>query len=159
MGGFIATEALAYNDTGKMQQAITLLDYAKSHGQANTQFLNLVKDHRAPELDTGNSEKTSLSSLISGVETNALRFKRDYAGKTVTFDAMVESVSYQSIVKKTSLNLKTLTGSGFSGCYLTGAMEDKAIDLNKGQTITVTANVSVYDSILGSSLSLKNCQI
>jgi len=158
MGGFMATEALAYGDNDKMAKAITLLDYAKSHGQTNTQFLNLVKDHRAPELDTGNTEKTSLSTLISGVETNALRFKRDYEGKTVTFDAKVESVSYESLVKKTSLSLKTLTGNNFSGCYLTGAMEDKAIDLNKGQTVTVTANVTVYESILGSSLSLKNCQ-
>ena len=159
MGGFIATQALAYNDNSKMQEAIGLLDYANLQGQRNEQFLNLVEEYRAPKLDTGNSEKTSLNTLISGLENNALRFKRDYEGKTVTFDAKVEGINYERLVKKTHLSFKTLTGNNFSGCFLTGENEDKAIDLNKGQKITVTANIKVSESILGPTLRFKNCQI
>lgn len=158
MGGFIATDAMAYNNSAKMQDAIMLLDYAKSHSFENKQFLGLVKEYRVPELDTSNSLETTFSELQSEFDKNALRFKKKFSGKTVTFDVMVGDVAYENSVRKTNVSFSAPSGKLYGGCFVTGDMADKAIDLDRGQIISLTATPSVYESMMGSDLQFKNCQ-
>jgi len=104
MGGFIATQALTYGDDGKMQKAITLLDYAKSHGQTNTQFLNLVKEHRTKEalwLVAETSESTSCNLTED-------QFDKVYEvnkGESITVQGNVKAV--EAIASGNGFYLKT----------------------------------------------------
>ena len=140
-----------------MQQAITLLDYANSHGQTNEQFLNLVEEHRAVKLDVNSDERVQLSALENELQENSLRFENNYKGKAVTFEAVVTSVGYDNLIRKMRLGFKQ--GEFIGSCsFPKGAIDDKLMTLNKGDKVLIAANPYVYSGILGDSLHMKNCQ-
>ena len=161
MGGFIATDALAYDNTAKMQEAITLLDYAKYHGQENEQFLNLVKEHRAKEAVTVEEGNLNIGKLRGEAQANLLRFKRDYEGKSVILSGSVVSTGERDWPKKSVwITIKDGAPSDQTTCYLTQDAYNAVYDVNKGQSITVEGNVKAVEAIAsGNGFYLKSCKV
>ena len=173
MGGFIATEALAYNDTAKMQNAITLLDYAKSHHQSNAQFMKLVEPHRKKEnleaQPSGDTSEVNFYELGELYKSNQLRLRKKYDGKTITGDAKVYRVGEHKD-GRIFINLdgpKTVdpaSGELLSSWLLVcnieqgSNSEDKAIDLDKGDTFKIKGTLEVFKKTYFSP-AVQQCEI
>jgi len=173
MGGLIAVEASTYDNADKMKQAITLLDYAKSHSSENLQFLKLVEPYRKQEktediASSGDATEVNFYELGELRKSNALRLRKKYDGKTVMGEAKVFKIGeYKD--GRIFINLdgpKTLDSSGglesawMIVCKIKkgSSSEDKAIDLDKGDTFKIKGTMKVFQKSYFTP-AVENCEI
>ena len=173
MGGLIATEALPYRDNDKMQKAITLLDYSKSHLSENTQFMKLVEPFRKSEnvdvTPSGDTSEVNFYELGELYKSNQLRLRKKYDGKIVIGEAKVHRVG-EHRDGRIFINLDgpkvvdTASGELSSSWMLVcnieqgSTSEDKAIDLDKSDTFRIKGTMEVFKKTYFSP-AVQQCEI
>jgi hypothetical protein len=175
VGNFVALDQMARNKAGggvsytQAKYAITLLRYAKQHGEKHTELLSeveaLVPKDEKVNLDKYNVIKATAFEFVEKRVSNKLRFKRDYKGKTLEATGKVVKIydfvndSVKVTLLGTNKDIDSRMPIDNLDCVIPKGSKsiDKAMDLVMEQTVTVLGVFKKF-GIMG-QIELTQCSI